>query len=133
MRNNKLDLHFAGWLWAVNRNKVNEYYRGHYSIGNDFKPSIGGVIVKEYFNTNAELLQNAYYFLQIKWNHILWDTYPETSQGYSFKTKTLLDVYDFTWLLFLALAHQLKVDDINELVEGDWRSLWRDLDKEYSV
>lgn len=133
MRNNKLDLRFAGWLWAVNRNKVNEFYREHYGIGNDFTPSIGGIIVRNYFDENAELLQIAFYFLRTNWNITVWDNYPETFKGGAFITKPSLDAYDFTWLLFKSLAHRLKVDDINEIVEGDWRSLWKELDEKYEV
>lgn len=134
MRNNKLDLDFAGWLWAVNRNKVNEYYYDNYAMGSiEFRNSIGGQIVKEYFNENAELLQTAFFYLQINWNTTVWSTYPETFKGGLISTKTPLDIYDFTWLLFKSLAYRLEIDDINGFVEGDWRSLWKELDKKYGV
>lgn len=52
----KLDLEFAGWLWAINRGKVREYYADHYGgKAIEFTKEIGGQIVRQFFFDSDQL------------------------------------------------------------------------------
>lgn len=128
----KLDLEFAGWLWAINRGKVSEYYGDHYGCNAiKFTKEIGGQIVRQFFFDSDQLLQLAYRHLAYEWNIILWTEYPDTTKGFTYKTKETLDFNDFSWLLFKSLAYSLEKKVITGLVEGDWLALWATLDATY--
>lgn len=128
----KLDLEFAGWLWAINRGKASEYYADHYG-GKviKFTKEIGGQIVRQFFFDSEQLLQLAYRHLAFDWNIMLWSIYPDTTKTFIYKTKETLDFNDFSWLLFRSLAHSLEKKVITKLVEGDWLTLWETLDATY--
>lgn len=134
MGQEKLRLEAAGWLWAINRNKVDEYYKDNYGCGTtEFTNGIGGSIVNQFFRENDKLLSIAYRYLCIDWNLMLWIMYPaETFDGGKIKTKTELDFNEFSWMMFKTLSHSLKRTDLDEIIEGDWKTLWDNLDAQFA-
>jgi len=133
MDQEKLGLEAAGWLWAINRNKADEYYKDNYGCGAiEFTNGIGGSIVNRFFRENDKLLSIAYRYLCSDWNLMLWTMYPaETFDVGKIKTKTELSFNEFSWMMFKSLAHSLKKTDIDELIEGDWKTLWSNLDAQF--
>jgi len=128
----KLDLDFAGWLWAVSNNKEKEYYAEYYGVYNEFTTDIGGRIVSHFLADEPRILTIAFRHLLYDWNIQLWTTFPETfkaSTGY--QTKMDMDICSISWLLFNALSHNLELKIIKEVVKGDYEKLWSDLNAKF--
>lgn len=130
--NKKLGLDFAGWLWAVSRNKVNEFYESNYGYNNGFQIWIGGRIVKQFFMDCPELLNMAYRYLHSSWQTLILDTYKDVGHKI-YQTKAELNFDDFSWLLFKALNYSLDKSDVERLVEGDWQKLFKELDEKFLI
>lgn len=130
----KLDLDFAGWLWAINANKVDEYYSDNYGTPYfKFTSDIGGCIVNQFFIDSPALLSIAYRNLSVDWSLILLTNYPELLASGCMTHKASLSFHDITWLLFKSLAHSLETKVIYELIDGDWRAHWKELDRKYCM
>ena len=70
MGNEKLGLSFAGWMWALKREKEAEYYKVNYCDEVKFTYDIGGSIVRSFFQdyeNSPELLEIAYTCLFTNW------------------------------------------------------------------
>lgn len=128
----KLGLDFAGWLWAINRDKVKEYYAENYGGGAiEFKNWIGGQIVKQFFYESPKLLEKAYRLLHFNWNMLVWNEYPKAQKG--FITTVEVTFHDISWLMFKALAYHLEKDFISKITVSGWQKLWNELDTKYKI
>lgn len=126
--NKKMSLEESEWLWALKRSLLNEYYQIKYDNNNQLTPDLGGQIIGSLFRDYPKLLIFAYRLLSLDWHIMLWSTFPETLKVGKITTRKELNLNEFTWLMFKSLAAQLTVDELDELIDGDWRKYWKLLD-----
>ena len=127
----KLNLEFAGWLWAINHDREKEYYAENYGFHTEFTIDIGGQIVSQFFYAEPQLLAIAYRQLNLDWMVNIISTYPEKYQPHTVIDKIEVNNHEISWLLFHALSFNIELKTIDEMVEGDYIALWKQLNKKF--
>jgi predicted metalloprotease len=120
---NRLNLDFAGWVWAVRRNKVREYYRLSNKNTLEFTEENAGFIVSKFFIINPEILRKAYYNLRHNWAS------QKKENEFIFKPeRDMVNFNTFSWFLFKVFADDIDLVEFDDWIDDNWIDFWKKLD-----
>lgn len=134
MEMQKITLKQSEWLWALKRNKLKEYsfkmYDHHKDMSDAELKYYWGWIVKDILSTNSYLLSLAWEYFNMDFTLLISIEYPEDN---NFTGKRQLSREDICWLMFRSLSYNLRTADLDKVIDGDWRTYWKELDFKFEA